>query len=150
MRQLYVIHIVLGWLAQFSYIHWSLLCILHIFSELVTFVLVFEKVFSIITRILDYLKVKTYLCDWLACGCLWVACGYIINFITLIAISHCHNDILCFYPGQWLVPCEKCSDERSCDWDKARWQPHDCRYREISQSEARQCLAGKKVGINLI
>ncbi|XP_011666679.1 cadherin-like and PC-esterase domain-containing protein 1 isoform X1 [Strongylocentrotus purpuratus] len=48
-------------------------------------------------------------------------------------------------PGQWLVPCEKCSDERSCDWDKARWQPHDCRYREISQSEARQCLAGKKL-----
>ncbi|XP_041457826.1 cadherin-like and PC-esterase domain-containing protein 1 isoform X1 [Lytechinus variegatus] len=48
-------------------------------------------------------------------------------------------------PGQWLVPCEKCSDERSCDWDKAKWQPHDCQHREFSQSEVKQCLAGKKL-----
>ncbi|XP_072174301.1 cadherin-like and PC-esterase domain-containing protein 1 [Diadema setosum] len=66
--------------------------------------------------------------------------GEVVSKATSLPL--CHNG---FAPGQWLVPCAQCSDNESCDWERARWQPHGCRHGELTGSEVRQCLAGKKL-----
>ncbi|XP_077194511.1 cadherin-like and PC-esterase domain-containing protein 1 isoform X2 [Paroedura picta] len=48
-------------------------------------------------------------------------------------------------PGQWIVPCLSCSDNRTCDWRQITWQPHNCQYPVINKLELQQCLESKKV-----
>ncbi|XP_053464561.1 cadherin-like and PC-esterase domain-containing protein 1 isoform X2 [Nycticebus coucang] len=47
--------------------------------------------------------------------------------------------------GQWIVPCLSCSDNRTCDWRKITWQPHNCQYGVLTKSQLQQCFGGRKV-----
>ncbi|GCC31832.1 cadherin-like and PC-esterase domain-containing protein 1 isoform X1 [Chiloscyllium punctatum] len=47
--------------------------------------------------------------------------------------------------GQWVVPCLSCSDNRTCDWQKARWQPEKCQHLTPTKSQLQQCMNGRKV-----
>lgn len=49
-------------------------------------------------------------------------------------------------PGQWIVPCLSCSDNRTCDWREITWQPHNCQYGVLTKPQLQQCLGGRKVG----
>ncbi|XP_019753011.1 cadherin-like and PC-esterase domain-containing protein 1 [Hippocampus comes] len=48
-------------------------------------------------------------------------------------------------PGRWLVPCLSCSDNRTCDWREAAWQPDGCRHPSVDAGRLRECMAGSKV-----
>ncbi|XP_048405213.2 cadherin-like and PC-esterase domain-containing protein 1 isoform X2 [Stegostoma tigrinum] len=47
--------------------------------------------------------------------------------------------------GQWVVPCLSCSDNQTCDWQKARWQPEKCQHLTPTKSQLQQCMNGRKV-----
>ncbi|XP_051886664.1 cadherin-like and PC-esterase domain-containing protein 1 [Pristis pectinata] len=47
--------------------------------------------------------------------------------------------------GRWFVPCLSCSDNRTCDWQKARWQPDNCRHLSPTKIQLQQCMSGRKV-----
>lgn len=47
--------------------------------------------------------------------------------------------------GQWLVPCLSCSDNQTCDWQKARWHPDNCHHLSPTKIQLQQCLRGRKV-----
>ncbi|KAL4227158.1 Cadherin-like and PC-esterase [Mactra antiquata] len=49
------------------------------------------------------------------------------------------------HDGQWVVPCRSCSDENSCYWQKATWQPYKCQYTHFPPSTLKSCLNGKKI-----
>lgn len=51
----------------------------------------------------------------------------------------------CCFPGQWIVPCLSCSDNRTCDWREIMWQPHGCQYSVLDKPELQQCVEGRKV-----
>eukprot|EP00062_Callorhinchus_milii_P019195 gi/632973461/ref/XP_007903166.1/ PREDICTED: cadherin-like and PC-esterase domain-containing protein 1 isoform X2 [Callorhinchus milii] len=46
--------------------------------------------------------------------------------------------------GQWVVPCLSCFDNQTCDWQKARWQPHNCHHLALTRSQLQQCMKGKR------
>ncbi|XP_038636754.1 cadherin-like and PC-esterase domain-containing protein 1 isoform X1 [Scyliorhinus canicula] len=47
--------------------------------------------------------------------------------------------------GQWVIPCLSCSDNQTCDWQKARWQPDECQYLTPTKSQLQQCMYGRRV-----
>ncbi|XP_078424121.1 cadherin-like and PC-esterase domain-containing protein 1 isoform X1 [Cetorhinus maximus] len=47
--------------------------------------------------------------------------------------------------GQWVVPCLSCSDNQTCDWQKARWQPDKCQHFTLTKSQLQQCMSGRRV-----
>ncbi|XP_072915645.1 cadherin-like and PC-esterase domain-containing protein 1 [Hemitrygon akajei] len=47
--------------------------------------------------------------------------------------------------GQWFVPCLSCSDNRTCDWQKARWQPDGCQHPSPTKRQLQRCMSGRKV-----
>lgn len=49
------------------------------------------------------------------------------------------------FPGQWIVPCLSCSDNRTCDWREITWQPHGCRHSVLAKPELQRCVDGRRV-----
>ncbi|XP_078075958.1 cadherin-like and PC-esterase domain-containing protein 1 [Mustelus asterias] len=47
--------------------------------------------------------------------------------------------------GQWVIPCLSCSDNQTCDWQKARWQPDKCQHLTPTKSQLQQCMNGRRV-----
>uniref|UniRef100_UPI00398F6F87 cadherin-like and PC-esterase domain-containing protein 1 isoform X2 n=1 Tax=Pristiophorus japonicus TaxID=55135 RepID=UPI00398F6F87 len=47
--------------------------------------------------------------------------------------------------GQWVVPCLSCSENRTCDWQKARWQPDNCHHLALTKIQLQQCMNGRRV-----
>ncbi|XP_067906617.1 cadherin-like and PC-esterase domain-containing protein 1 [Heterodontus francisci] len=47
--------------------------------------------------------------------------------------------------GQWVVPCLSCFDNRTCDWQKARWQPDKCQHLALTKIQLQQCMNGRRV-----
>ncbi|XP_069760014.1 cadherin-like and PC-esterase domain-containing protein 1 isoform X2 [Narcine bancroftii] len=47
--------------------------------------------------------------------------------------------------GKWFVPCLSCLENRTCDWQKARWQPDNCRHLSPTKMQLQQCMSGRKV-----
>lgn len=43
------------------------------------------------------------------------------------------------------MPCLGCSDNRTCDWREAAWQPDGCRHPSVDAARLRECMAGRKV-----
>uniref|UniRef100_A0A8C6UZZ7 Cadherin-like and PC-esterase domain containing 1 n=1 Tax=Neogobius melanostomus TaxID=47308 RepID=A0A8C6UZZ7_9GOBI len=48
-------------------------------------------------------------------------------------------------PGQWVVPCLSCHDNRTCDWREIVWQPDDCYYPLVDHLKLQNCLADTKL-----
>lgn len=47
--------------------------------------------------------------------------------------------------GQWVVPCLSCSDNRTCDWRAATWQPDGCYHPLVQRPLLQRCLMGRKL-----
>ncbi|XP_068162506.1 cadherin-like and PC-esterase domain-containing protein 1 isoform X3 [Antennarius striatus] len=48
-------------------------------------------------------------------------------------------------PGQWVVPCLSCSDNRTCDWRAVAWQPEGCSHPVVGRLQLQDCLRDRKV-----
>ncbi|XP_068611618.1 cadherin-like and PC-esterase domain-containing protein 1 [Brachionichthys hirsutus] len=48
-------------------------------------------------------------------------------------------------PGQWLVPCLSCSDNRTCDWREVAWQPDGCYHPIVDRLRLQDCMRDRKV-----
>ncbi|XP_029681365.1 cadherin-like and PC-esterase domain-containing protein 1 isoform X2 [Takifugu rubripes] len=48
-------------------------------------------------------------------------------------------------PGQWVVPCLSCSDNRTCDWRDVAWQPRGCFHPVVERQLLQDCLADRKL-----
>lgn len=48
-------------------------------------------------------------------------------------------------PGQWVVPCLSCRDNRTCDWRDIVWQPDSCYYPVIDRLQLQNCLSDTKL-----
>ncbi|CAF90811.1 unnamed protein product, partial [Tetraodon nigroviridis] len=55
------------------------------------------------------------------------------------------SDWLSPVPGQWVVPCLSCSDNRTCDWREVAWQPTGCVHPPVERPLLQECLANRKV-----
>ncbi|XP_067855619.1 cadherin-like and PC-esterase domain-containing protein 1 isoform X2 [Heptranchias perlo] len=47
--------------------------------------------------------------------------------------------------GQWVVSCLSCSDNQTCDWQTARWQPDNCHHLALTKIQLQQCMNGRRV-----
>ncbi|XP_065569082.1 cadherin-like and PC-esterase domain-containing protein 1 [Artemia franciscana] len=48
------------------------------------------------------------------------------------------------HDGRWYLPCQSCTDERSCSWSNATWIENGCQFKEL-EKEVQRCLANKTV-----
>ncbi|XP_026218762.1 cadherin-like and PC-esterase domain-containing protein 1 isoform X2 [Anabas testudineus] len=48
-------------------------------------------------------------------------------------------------PGQWVVPCLSCTDNRTCDWREVAWQPDDCYHQLVDRPMLQDCMMDRKV-----
>uniref|UniRef100_UPI0037E7DC25 cadherin-like and PC-esterase domain-containing protein 1 n=1 Tax=Semicossyphus pulcher TaxID=241346 RepID=UPI0037E7DC25 len=48
-------------------------------------------------------------------------------------------------PGQWVVPCLSCSDNRTCDWREVAWQPDGCYHPLVDRPLLQDCMTDRKV-----
>ncbi|XP_029351193.1 cadherin-like and PC-esterase domain-containing protein 1 [Echeneis naucrates] len=48
-------------------------------------------------------------------------------------------------PGQWVVPCLSCSDNRTCDWRRVAWEPDGCYHLMVDQLRLQDCMLDRKV-----
>ncbi|CAJ1054445.1 cadherin-like and PC-esterase domain-containing protein 1 [Xyrichtys novacula] len=48
-------------------------------------------------------------------------------------------------PGQWVVPCLSCSDNRTCDWREVAWQPDNCNHPIVERPQLQDCMTDRKV-----
>lgn len=64
-------------------------------------------------------------------------------------VTHKNTDKMltprCCFPGQWIVPCLSCSDNRTCDWRAITWQPHNCQHSVLAKPELQRCVEGRRV-----
>ncbi|XP_040886483.1 cadherin-like and PC-esterase domain-containing protein 1 isoform X2 [Toxotes jaculatrix] len=47
--------------------------------------------------------------------------------------------------GWWVVPCLSCSDNRTCDWREAAWQPDGCYHLLVDRPLLQDCMKDRKV-----
>ncbi|KAM8883426.1 cadherin-like and PC-esterase domain-containing protein 1 isoform 1-T1 [Synchiropus picturatus] len=48
-------------------------------------------------------------------------------------------------PGQWVVPCLSCSDNRTCDWREVAWQPDGCYHPHVDPPLLQSCMMDRKL-----
>ncbi|XP_029902090.1 cadherin-like and PC-esterase domain-containing protein 1 isoform X2 [Myripristis murdjan] len=48
-------------------------------------------------------------------------------------------------PGQWVVPCLSCADNRTCDWREVAWQPEGCYHPVLDHPQLQDCMTDRKV-----
>ncbi|XP_076020587.1 cadherin-like and PC-esterase domain-containing protein 1 [Genypterus blacodes] len=48
-------------------------------------------------------------------------------------------------PGQWVVPCLSCADNRTCDWREVAWQPEGCYHPLLDRPKLQDCMMDRKL-----
>lgn len=48
-------------------------------------------------------------------------------------------------PGQWVVPCLSCSDNRTCDWREVAWKPDGCHHPLVERPLLQDCMTDRKL-----
>ncbi|KAM8908307.1 cadherin-like and PC-esterase domain-containing protein 1 isoform 1-T1 [Spinachia spinachia] len=70
------------------------------------------------------------------------SCGLQPLIKTLSPLQTCSSG---HEPGRWVVPCLSCSDNRTCDWREAAWQPDSCYHPLVDRRLLQDCLMDRKV-----